>query len=80
MRVPFKCLKLLECKYDTKSGSAKTQAPQQPALSLSLYIYICKNIYRCVCMIQVLGHVAVPLKSVSLRSVEIVQKAWGELH
>ena len=32
LRVPFKCLKLLECKNDTKSGSAKTQAPQQPAL------------------------------------------------
>ena len=44
LRVPFECLKLLECKYDTKSRFSKTQAPQQPALSLSLHIYI----YTCI--------------------------------
>ena len=37
LRVPFKCF---ECKYDTKSGSAKTQAPQQPAPYIYIYMYI----------------------------------------
>ena len=38
LRVPFECLKLLECKYETQSGFSETQAPQQPALQ-KMYMY-----------------------------------------